>query len=54
MKVIISLLAVSWLVSGCASLAGAPDDDAMMGANLDTRTGLCTDASPLPCDPPRD
>jgi hypothetical protein len=54
MKFIISLVAVGWLVSGCAALAGAPDDDSIMGATLDMRTGVCTDATPLPCEPPRD
>jgi hypothetical protein len=54
MKFIISLVAVGWLVSGCSSLATAPDDDSIMGATLDTRTGVCTDAMPPPCDPPRD
>jgi hypothetical protein len=54
MKIIISLIAVAWLASGCASLATVPDDDSITGANLDARTGLCTDAAPPPCDPPRD
>jgi uncharacterized protein YceK len=54
MKFIISVVAVAWLMSGCASLATAPDDDSVSGADFDTRTDLCTDATPLPCDPPRD
>jgi hypothetical protein len=54
MKVIISVVAVAWLVSGCAALTSVPDDDSITGANLDTRTGLCTDAMPAPCSPPRD
>ena len=54
MKIIVSVLAVVWLVSGCASLTTAPDDDSVTGANLDTRTNLCTDATPPPCNPPRD
>ena len=54
MKFIITVLAVACLASGCASLATAPDDDSTTGANFDTRTGLCTDASPPPCAPPRD
>jgi hypothetical protein len=54
MKFIISLVAVGWLVSGCASLATAPDDDSITGANLESRTGLCSDATPPPCEPPRD
>jgi hypothetical protein len=54
MKIIVSVLAVAWLVSGCASLTTAPDDDSVTGANLDARTNLCTDATPPPCEPPRD
>jgi hypothetical protein len=54
MKVIISAVAVVWLVSGCASLATAPDDDSATGANFDARTSLCSDATPPPCAPPRD
>jgi uncharacterized protein YceK len=54
MKIIVSVFAVVWLVSGCASLTNAPDDDSVTGANLDTRTNLCTDATPPPCEPPRD
>jgi PBP1b-binding outer membrane lipoprotein LpoB len=51
MKIIVSVLAVAWLVSGCASLTTAPDDDSVTGANLDARTNLCTDATPPPCEP---
>jgi hypothetical protein len=54
MKFIITVVALAWLTSGCATLTGAPSDDSAAGANLDTRTGLCTDASPPPCAPPRD
>jgi predicted small secreted protein len=54
MKLIVSLVAVAWLMSGCAALTGVPSDDSVTGANLDARTGLCTDATPPPCNPPRD
>jgi hypothetical protein len=54
MKVIITVLAAAWLMSGCAALTSAPDDDSITGANLDARTGLCSDATPPPCNPPRD
>lgn len=54
MKFIISALAVAWLTAGCASLTGIPDDDSVTGASLDARTGLCSDATPPPCSPPRD
>lgn len=51
MKFIISALAIAWLVSGCAS---APSDDSVTGGNRDKRTGLCNDATPPPCNPPKD
>lgn len=54
MKTLISVVAVAWLVSGCAALTRAPDDDSVTGATLDARTSLCSDATPPPCDPPRD
>jgi hypothetical protein len=54
MKIIISAVAMVWLVSGCASLTSAPDDDSVTGANFDARTSLCSDATAPPCDPPRD
>jgi hypothetical protein len=54
MKFIITLVAVASMVSGCASFTAVPDDDSATGANLDTRTGLCSDATPPPCNPPRD
>jgi hypothetical protein len=54
MKFIMTVVAVAWLVSGCASLTAAPDDDSASGANFDKRTGLCSDATPPPCTPPRD
>jgi hypothetical protein len=54
MKFIITVITAAWLVSGCASFTAAPDDDSTTGANLDARTGLCSDATPPPCAPPRD
>jgi hypothetical protein len=54
MKTLISVVAVTWLVSGCAALTRAPDDDSATGASLDARTSLCSDATPPPCEPPRD
>lgn len=54
MKFMITLVAVACLTCGCASLTSAPDDDSSTGANLDARTGLCSDAAPPPCAPPRD
>ena len=54
MNKMITVIAAVWLVSGCASLTRAPDDDSATGANFDTRTSLCSDATPPPCAPPRD
>ena len=54
MKIIVSVLAVAWLVSGCASLTTDLDADSVTGANHDTRTNLCTDATPPAFNPPRD
>jgi hypothetical protein len=54
MKHMITLVALVWLLSGCASLTRAPDDDSITGANFDARTSLCSDATPPPCEPPRD
>ena len=54
MRIIITALAAAWLVSGCASLTGTADDDSASGAKFDARTGLCSDATPPPCAPPRD
>ena len=50
MKFIIGVFAVAWFMSGCTSLSTVPDDDSVTGANLDMRTGLCTDATPPPCN----
>jgi hypothetical protein len=54
LKFIIGMIAVAWSMSGCASLTTVSDDDSITGADLDMRTGLCTDATPIPCNPPRD
>jgi hypothetical protein len=54
LKFIIGVIAVAWSMSGCASLTTVSDDDSITGADLDMRTGLCTDATPIPCNPPRD
>ena len=54
MRFIIGVVAVAWLMSGCASLTTVPNDDSVTGANLDMRTGLCTDATPAPCNGLRD
>jgi hypothetical protein len=50
MKLIISVLATTWLMFGCAS---TPDEDASGAGHRDPRTGLCNDATPPPCEPPR-
>lgn len=52
MKSIINVLAAAWLLSSCAS---TPPSDSSTGAeDRDMRTGLCDDATPPPCNPPRD
>jgi len=51
MKLIITVLATTWLMVGCASTA--PDEDASGAGHRDPRTGLCNDATPPPCAPPR-
>jgi hypothetical protein len=54
MKLIVSVLALAWLISGCVSATTAPTDDSGGGGNRDKRTGLCNDATPPPCNPPKD
>lgn len=53
MKFLISALAVAWLISACASATPA-SDDSVTGGHRDQRTGLCNDATPPPCNPPKD
>jgi len=52
MKLLIGFLATAWLMTGCA--ASGPDEDDTGAGHRDPRTGLCNDASPPPCSPPRD
>jgi len=52
MRLLISVLAASWLVSGCAG--NAPRDEDPGAESPDTRTGLCSDGTPAPCPTPRD
>jgi hypothetical protein len=52
MKLIIRVLAAAWLMSGCVSTV--PNDDSPGAENRDARTGLCNDATPPPCNTPRD
>lgn len=52
MKLMLSVLATAWLMSGCVSTI--PNDDSPGTENSDARTGLCNDATPPPCAPPRD
>jgi hypothetical protein len=46
------VLVATWLTSGCASTVSS--DDLGGFATPDVRTGLCNDATPPPCSPPRD
>jgi hypothetical protein len=41
----------TWLLSGCVSTVASDDNPTFAP---DTRAGLCNDATPAPCDPPRD
>ncbi len=50
MKLLTSVLAAAWLMSGCASTA--PNDGSPAADNSEARTGLCNDATPPPCHPP--
>ena len=52
MKLIITVLAVTWLMSGC--LTNPPEEDSTGVGHRDPRTGLCNDGTPPPCSPPRD
>jgi len=52
MKLALSVFAAVWLMAGCA--ANAPDEDSTGAGHRDPRTGLCHDATPPPCEPPKD
>jgi hypothetical protein len=52
MKLIIRGFAAAWLLSGCVSTP--PNADSPGAENRDARTGLCGDATPPPCNPPKD
>jgi hypothetical protein len=51
MKLTIGFLAACLLL-GCVSTV--PNDDATALSSPDARTGLCNDATPPPCNPPKD
>jgi hypothetical protein len=52
MKTMTGLALTAWLVCGCVTTI--PGDDTPGAAEPDARTGLCNDATPPPCNPPRD
>jgi len=52
-KLTITVLFAAWLLSGCF-LTNPPDEDASGAGHRDPRTGLCNDATPPPCTPPKD
>jgi hypothetical protein len=52
MKSIIAVLAAALLMSGCFS--NPPQQDGTDVGHRDPRTGLCHDATPPPCQPPKD
>ena len=51
-KLIIAVFAATWLISGC--LTNPPQQDSSGVGHKDPRTGLCHDATPPPCEPPKD
>jgi hypothetical protein len=51
-KLTVTVLAAAWLLYGCAS--NVQDEDKDAAGHRDSRTGLCHDATPPPCAPPRD
>jgi hypothetical protein len=51
MKLLITVLAAAWLMSGC--FTNPPEEDSTGVGHRDPRPGLCNDATP-PCAPPRD
>jgi hypothetical protein len=51
-KLIVTVLAAAWLTSGC--FTNPPDQDSSGVGHRDPRTGLCHDATPPPCEPPKD
>jgi hypothetical protein len=51
-KLIITMFAAAWLMSGCFS--DPAQQDSGDAGHRDPRTGLCHDATPPPCAPPRD
>jgi hypothetical protein len=53
MKLMITVLGVAWLLSGCF-FTNPPQEDSTGVGHKDPRTGLCNDATPPPCQPPRD
>jgi len=52
MKLIIRVFAATWLLSGCVNTP--PNDNSTGPKDSDARMGLCEDATPTPCNPPRD
>jgi hypothetical protein len=51
-KSTIIILAAAWLLSGC--MGNGPTEDSNGAGHRDPRTGLCSDATPPPCSPPKD
>jgi hypothetical protein len=44
--------AAAWLIVGCATIPS--DEDSNGAGHPDPRSGLCYDATPPPCQPPKD
>jgi hypothetical protein len=51
---LLSSLVVVLLLSGCVAGSTIPHDDSPAVVNQDAGPGLCSDATPPPCNPPRD
>jgi hypothetical protein len=51
-KLTVIVLGAAWLLSGC--FTNPPQEDSTGVGQGDPRTGLCNDATPPPCPPPRD
>jgi hypothetical protein len=52
MRLMIFIFASAWLMTACATNNSDVDSDG--AGHRDHRTGLCHDATPPPCEPPKD
>jgi hypothetical protein len=54
MKLIASAFVAVWLMSGCVSRSVISHEDSPGVTNHNAPPILCLDATPPPCEPPRD